>query len=243
MQAYPTCRINLWSGPRNVSTALMYAFAQRADTRVVDEPLYAHYLRCSGAQHPGRDDVLKALDQDGARVVQEVLLGPCDRSVLFVKNMAHHLVELDWAFHSRLTTVFLIRDPREMLPSLINQVPQPALADTALKRQADIMDYLLKHGSKPVVLDSRLLLLNPHGVLEQLCERLGLTFDDRMLRWPAGPRPEEGVWAPHWYHVIHTTTGFMPFKAKTAPFPAFLEPLLRECQPYYDYLYRHAIRA
>ena len=243
MPALPQLRINLWSGPRNVSTALMYAFAQRADTRVVDEPLYAHYLRCTGAQHPGRDEILKAMDNDGVRVVQEVLLGPCDRPVLFVKNMGHHLVDLDWGFLEKVTTVFLIRDPREMLPSLINQVPQPTLADTALKRQADIMDYLRDRGYKPAVLDARQLLVNPRSVLSELCEHLGMAFEESMLQWPAGPRPEEGVWAPHWYHVIHTTTGFSPYKAKTAPYPAFLEPLLRECKPYYDHLYRFAIRA
>lgn len=243
MSAQCTLRINLWSGPRNVSTALMYAFAQRADTRVVDEPLYAHYLRCTGAQHPGRNDILETMDSDGERVVQEVLLGDCDRPVLFVKNMGHHLVDLDWDFLHKVTTVFLIRDPREMLPSLINQVPQPRLADTALKRQADIMDHLRGQGLQPAVLDARQLLLDPRGVLTQLCDSLGLAFEKSMLRWPAGPRPEEGAWAPHWYHVIHTTTGFAPYRPKTTPFPAFLEPLLAECQPYYDHLYAYALRA
>ncbi len=243
MHAVNSLRINLWSGPRNVSTALMYAFAQRSDTRVVDEPLYAHYLRCTGAQHPGRHEILANMDQEGKRVVREVLLGPCQQPVLFVKNMAHHLVELDWDFLTQMTTVFLIRDPKEMLPSLINQVPQPALADTALDRQVDIMDYLRARGHHPAVLDARLLLLNPEHVLVQLCERVGLSFDPSMLQWPARRRPEEGVWAPHWYHVIHTTTGFKSYRAKTAPFPEFLEPLLKECVPYYRYLYRFAIDA
>ncbi len=221
----------------------MYAFAQRADTRVVDEPLYAHYLRCSGARHPGRDNILKAMDNEGERVVQEVLLGSCDRPVLFVKNMGHHLIDLHWGFLRKMSTVFLIRDPKEMLPSLINQVPQPTLADTALKRQSDIMDHLLSQGMKPAVLDARQLLLNPQQVLSELCTCLGLAFDEGMLRWPAGPRPEEGGWAPHWYHVIHTTTGFQPYRPKTAPFPAFLKPLLEECKPYYDYLYQFALKA
>ena len=243
MQLSPQLRINLWSGPRNVSTALMYAFAQRADTHVIDEPLYAHYLKSTGAQHPGRDTILQTMENDGARVVQQTLLGPCDLPVLFVKNMAHHLVDLDWSFLDRLSTVFLIRDPKEMLPSLINQVPQPTLADTALRRQTDILEYLWSRGQKPAVLDSRQLLLHPRNVLRRLCNHLGLTFEERMLRWPAGPRPEEGVWAPHWYHVVHTTTGFRPYKAKAAPFPSFLEPLLKECEPYYDHLLRFAISA
>ena len=241
--ASPTLRINLWSGPRNVSTALMYAFAQRPDTRVVDEPLYGHYLSVSGVRHPGDDEILDAMDTDGERVVREVFLAPCDRPVLFVKNMGHHLVNLDWNFLEEVTNLMLIRDPKEMLPSLINQVPHPTIDDTALKRQVEIFAYLRHLRNTPMVLDSRELLLNPQGVLEQLCERLGLAFDEGMLHWEAGPRPEDGIWAPHWYHAIHQSTGFSPYRPKTKPFPEFLKPLLAECKPYYDYLYEHAIKA
>lgn len=238
-----THRIVLWSGPRNVSTALMYAFAQRADTRVVDEPLYGHYLVQTGAEHPGRADILATMDADGERVVKDVILGPCDRSILFVKNMGHHLLELKWGFLLQTVAVILIRDPFEMLPSLINQVPEPTLDDTAIKRQREIYTFLQERGRTPCVVDSRQLLLNPRGVLEQLCETVGLAFDDCMLSWPAGPRPEDGVWAPHWYHTLHETTGFAPYRPKTAPFPVFLRPLLEECRPHYDFLFGHAIRA
>ncbi len=238
-----THRIVLWSGPRNVSTALMYSFAQRADTRVVDEPLYGHYLVQTGAEHPGRADILATMDADGERVVEQVILGPCDRSILFVKNMGHHLLELKWGFLLQTVAVILIRDPFEMLPSLINQVPEPTLDDTAIKRQREIFTYLQVHGCTPCVVDSRQLLLNPRGVLEQLCEAVGLDFDECMLSWSEGPRPEDGVWAPHWYHTLHKTTGFAPYRPKTAPFPAFLRPLLEECRPHYDFLFSHAIRA
>lgn len=236
-------RINLWSGPRNVSTALMYAFAQRADTRVVDEPLYGHYLRVSGARHPGRDEVMAAMDTDGNRVVREVLLGPCDRPVLFIKNMAHHLTELDRGFLDVLTHVLLIRDPKEMLPSLVNQIPEPTLADTALKQQVDLVEHLQGLGRTPPVLDARHLLLNPEAVLLQLCRRLGLAFDASMLHWAPGARPEDGVWAPYWYHNVHRSTGFSPYRPKTAPFPDSLIPLLETCQPYYERLYALAIKA
>lgn len=236
-------RINLWSGPRNVSTALMYAFAQRTDTTVVDEPLYAHYLRLTGAQHPGREDILSAMDQDGARVVRDELLAPQKSPVLFIKNMAHHFLGLSWDVLEQLTNVMLIRDPEQMLPSLINQVPEPELADTALGRQKEIFDYLQSRGRTPCVLDSKELLLNPENVLGQLCTSIGLEFDEGMLSWPAGGRPEDGIWAPHWYHVIRTTTGFGPYKPKTNPFPSFLKPLLAECRPYYEYLYANALKA
>ncbi len=236
-------RIHLCSGPRNVSTALMYAFAQRPDTRVVDEPLYAHYLRNTGAPHPGRDEILSTMEHSGKKVIQETFLGACDRSVLFIKNMGHHLIELDWTFLDQMTTVFLIRDPEQMLPSLIHQVPEPELADTALVMQRKVFDDLTRRGQSPCVLDAREVLTNPEKILRNLCQKLGLRFDPVMLHWEAKPIPEDGIWAPHWYHVIHTTTGFAPYRHKPGPFPDFLRPLLSECIPHYDYLYQHAIKA
>ena len=237
----PIC---LWSGPRNVSTALMYSFAQRADVRVVDEPLYGHYLRVSGADHPGREDVLAAMNCDGDAVMREMLEAqtrdPGKR--LFLKHMAHHLVDLDLGFLSGTTNVFLIRDPREMLPSLTIQLPHAQLADTGLRRQWELFADLLSRGQTPVVLDSRELLLDPPGVLAALCAQLGMAFDDNMLRWDPGPRPEDGVWAPHWYHAVHESTGWSPFVAK-GHFPEHLEPLLAECSPWYEKIYAYALRA
>jgi branched-chain amino acid aminotransferase group I len=238
-----TLRIQLWSGPRNVSTALLYSFAQRADTRVVDEPLYAHFLRVSGAQHPGRDEVLAAQDPDGARVVRDVVLAPCDRPVLFVKQMAHHLVELDRAFLAQTRNVILTRDPREMLPSLVNQVPEPILRDTAYAMQTELVRQLRAKGDDVVVLDARELLLDPRGVLAQLCARLRIPFDEAMLSWKPGPRPEDGVWAPHWYHNVHRSAGFETYSPKSTPFPPRLEPLYAECKPHYDELAALALRA
>ena len=236
-------RINLCSGPRNVSTALMYAFAQRADTHVIDEPLYAHYLQSTGAQHPGRKEILASMENQGEKVVEETLLGPCDFPVLFVKNMGHHLLDLDWLFLDQMTTVFLIRDHEQMLPSLINQVPQPTLADTALAMQRKVFDYLTEQGHSPCVLDAREVLTDPEKVLRHLCIQLGIEFDPAMLHWKAGSIPEDGIWAPHWYHVIHKSTGFAPYQHKSAPFPDFLYPLLDECIPHYNYLYQRAIKA
>ncbi len=238
-----TLRICLWSGPRNVSTAVMYSFAQRPDTRVVDEPLYAHYLRVSGAEHPGRGEVLAAQEADGEAVVRRVILGPCDRPVLFMKQMAHHLVDLDRGFLARTANVLLVRDPAEMLRSLVHQIPDPTLRDTGLAVQSELLARLRAEGQDPPVLDSRELLLDPPGVLHELCGRLGIPFDEAMLSWPAGPRPEDGVWAPHWYHNLHRSTGFAPYRAKTGPFPAELEPLLTECRPHYETLYENALRA
>jgi len=246
-------RVNLWSGPRNVSTALMYSFAQRADTRVVDEPLYAHYLRVSGAPHPGRDDVLRSLDPDGERVVRAVILGERDRlahggsgrggAVLFFKQMAHHLVELDRAFLSRCANVILIRDPRDMVPSLIVNLPEATLRDTGYAVLDELYDELRRIGQDPPVLDARELLLDPRSVLGELCERLGIPFDESMLHWEAGPRREDGVWAPHWYANVHHSTGFEPYRPARSALPEGARSLLAECLAHYERLLPLAIKA
>jgi len=237
----------MWSGPRNVSTALMYSFRQRADTEVVDEPLYGHYLNASEeAEHPGREAVIEAMDCDGPRVIRRTLLKPRAQSapVRFFKNMAHHLRGLpSWSFLDDLTNALLIRDPREMLPSLAEQLDEPALPDTGLEEQVALLDRVVEGGHAPLVLDARELLLDPEGVLRTLCERLGLDFDPAMLHWPAGPKPEDGVWAAHWYDGVHASTGFEPYDPKTTPFPERLRPLLEQCAPLYDRLREHVIEA
>lgn len=239
-----TTAICLWSGPRNVSTALMYSFAQRADVRVVDEPLYGHYLRVSGAAHPGREEVIAAMNCDGDAVMQGLLEAQAAEPErrLFLKHMAHHLVDIDGTFLAKTTNVLLVRNPREMLPSLTIQLPHATLDDTGLKRQWELFSHLVDLGQSPAVVDSRELLLDPPGVLRGLCEHLGIGFDERMLRWAAGPRPEDGIWAPHWYHAVHRSTGFAPYRAKRE-FPQRLEELLSTCTPWYDKLFAHAIRA
>lgn len=236
----PIC---LWSGPRNVSTALMYSFAERADTQVVDEPLYGHFLRVTGTIHPGRDEVLESVDCDGNAVMQKLLSGAAnDRSILFMKQMAHHLVGIDRSFLEQTQNIFLIRDPREMLPSLTIQLPKATLADTGLEMQWHLFESLRTMGQNPAILDSRELLLDPSGVLGQLCEKLGIEYTDDMLSWPTGARSEDGIWARHWYHAVHKSSSFAPYIAKPV-FPSHLAALLAECSPWYAKLFEHAIRA
>lgn len=234
----------------------MYSFAQRSDTRVVDEPLYAHYLRVSGADHPLRAEVLASQEQDGEKVVREVIDGAGDASgagaagaapggaaVVFFKQMAHHLVELDRRFLARAANVLLTRDPREMLPSLAENLSIPTLRDTGYAAQTQLLRELRALGQDPPVLDARELLLDPESVLTQLCDRLGLRFERAMLAWKPGGRPEDGVWAPQWYGNVHRSSGFAPYKKKEEPFPRRLEPLLAECLPHYEELSRAAIWA
>lgn len=238
--------INLLSGPRNVSTALMYSFAERSDTAVVDEPLYGHYLKLTRAPQPNRDELLAVLNQDGDAVVRDVILSPPGaKPVFFIKNMAHHLIELDeaWLQDERIHSVFLIRDPVQMLPSLVNQIAEPTLRDAAYEAQARWFSELGASGRKPLVLDSKELLLDPEGVLTRLCEKTGIAFDPGMLLWEPGPRKEDGPWAPFWYHNLHKSTGFAPYREKTEAFPDRLRPLLEECLPHYETLREHAIEA
>ena len=221
----------------------MYSFAQRSDMRVVDEPLYGHYLRVSGARHPGGDEVMAKSNCDGDSVMRQLMTLSAEiPETLFIKHMAHHLVQLDLAFLDETHNVLLIREPREMLPSLTIQVPQATLADTGLRRQCQLLQELNARDQETVVIDSRELLINPGAVLFELCKRLGLSFEKAMLKWPAGPRAEDGVWARHWYHAVHKSTGFDEYRPKKG-FPAKLQSLLDECQPWYDELYDQAIRA
>ena len=235
--------ICLWSGPRNVSTALMYSFAQRADTRVIDEPVYGHFLRVSGADHPGREQVMAAMNCDGNEVMRNLLAMPADGfEILFMKQMAHHLIDLDLGFMQETVNIFLVRDPEQMLPSLTIQLPHAGLADTGLKMQWELFADLAAAGQTPAVIDSRELLLDPAGVLQQLCRHLDIEYTENMLSWRAGPRDEDGVWAPFWYHAVHKSTGFAPYSHKS-DFPKHLAPLLEECAPWYEKLYAHAFRA
>jgi hypothetical protein len=238
-------RICVWSGPRNISTALMYSFAQRRDTTVVDEPLYAHYLSTTEAHtyHPGAADVIASQENDGAKVCREVILGDYPTPVVFFKHMTHHLVNLDWSFLDQTINVLLTRDPQDMLPSYAKNVEQPSLRDTGYADHLKLLDYLRSRGQTPPVLDAKQVLLDPRGVLTQLCTRIDIPFDEAMFRWAAGPRPEDGIWAKYWYHNVHRSTGFQRYRPKTDPFPDYLEPLLAECQPYYERLAALAIRS
>jgi len=238
-------RICLWSGPRNISTALMYSFAQRRDTSVFDEPLYAHYLVRTPARqyHPGADEVIATMENDGQKVVDDLILGDHPTPVVFFKHMTHHLLDLDLSFLDRTVNILLTRDPLEMLPSYGAVVETPTLNDVGYARHLELLHDLQSRGQNPPVIDSKQILLNPRKVLTELCARIGIPFEESMLSWKAGARPEDGVWAKYWYHSVHQSTGFGKYIQKSEPFPEKLEPLLAECQPYYEQLSASAIQA
>ena len=222
----------------------MRSFAQRADTQALDEPLYGHYLATTGAPHPGREELIEVLETDADTVIDEVILGPSDRSVLFMKQMVHHLTPaLDLGFLDRCVNVLLIRDPAHVIASLVNQLPEPTMRDVGLERQVELFSDLKQRGQDPPVLDARQLLLDPQHVLQELCTRIGLAWDPAMLSWPAGPAPEDGVWAKYWYDNLERSTGFAPYRERSREVPEFCRELLAECRVLYAELITHAILA
>jgi hypothetical protein len=236
----------MWSGPRNISTAMMRSWGARPDTIVCDEPLYAHYLKVTGLPHPGAAETLAAYETDWRKVVPW-LTGPLPdgKAVFYQKHMAHHMlanIELDWV-HG-LTNCFLIREPREMIASLREFIPKPRIEDTGLPQQVRIFEMVgAATGRVPPVLDARDILLNPRAVLEKFCDRIGLPFYDEMLEWPAGRRETDGTWAKHWYAKVERTTTFGTYRRKIDAIPDELEGLLADCQDLYHQLHPHRITA
>ncbi len=246
-------RIAMWSGPRNISTALMRSFESRGDCFVSDEPLYAHYLSVTGAEHPAREQVIAAHDPDWRRVAG-FLTGPVPRGrgAWYQKHMAHHLHgigdgaggESDREWILGLTNALLIRDPEEMITSYIKVMPNPRPEDLGLPQQVGLFEWLASRtGRRPVVVDSRDVLEDPRGVLAALCDRLGIGFEERMLRWEPGPRTTDGVWGPHWYSAVYGSTGFGPYSSKGERVPARLAGVLEECRGLYARLAAGRIRA
>jgi hypothetical protein len=237
-------RLAMWSGPRNISTAMMRAWGNRPDTFVCDEPMYAHYLDHTGAPHPGAAEIIAAGETDWQKVARW-LTGdvPEGKQIFFQKHMAHHLLaHIDRQWLSRLTHTFLIRDPAEMLTSYVKIVAEPGILDTAYPQQVEIFDYVCHTaGPPPPVIDSRDFLAQPEEMLRRWCVAVGVDFTPAMLYWPAGPRTTDGVWAKHWYSEVERSTTFRPYQPKTEPLPERLRPLYEQCLPYYERLYAHRL--
>ena len=235
----------MWSGPRTLSTALMRSFENRADTVVVDEPLYGYYLAATGISHPGRDEIIASMSTDWAQVVRQLACGelPPGKTVYYQKHMTHHLLdEIDADAFDGLRHAFLIRDPRRLLASYAKVRDTPTLADLGLPQQVDIF----RRFGGPVI-DAADIAATPRPALQALCDALDLPFDEAMLSWPAGPRPSDGVWARHWYSSVWASTGFADRRppgerGRPVELPPELEPLAARCQAYYDELAGHRLQ-
>ena len=239
-------RVAMWSGPRNISTAMMRAWENRIDTAVIDEPFYASYLRDTGVAHPGRDEVMAAQDTDAGNVAR-MLCGPIPdgKAVWYQKHMTQHILpgmSLDWL--DALSNCFLIREPEAVVASFTVQRPDAAAWELGFEQQCRIFEHVCdRFGQAPPVVDAGDVLENPGGILRALCARLGIPFSLRMLQWPAGPRASDGVWAPYWYSAVERSTGFAAYHPPTRKLDAFQSRLAGQCQPYYARLLPHRLVA
>jgi hypothetical protein len=240
-----TRHIAMWSGPRNISTAMMRAWENRGDCEVFDEPFYAHYLAHTGLDHPGREAVIASGETDWRRVAAR-LTGPASHGAAcsYQKHMTHHLLpHMGREWLAGLTNVFLIRDPRRVLASYIRSRPNVTAADLGFLQQQDIYRHVQAvAGAAPLVVDAGEFLRAPEAQLRALCSALGVPFTPRMLHWPPGPRASDGVWAPHWYAQVYRSTGFEPPVAEDVEVPRALAGILEEVMPAFEALYARRLR-
>jgi sulfotransferase family protein len=235
-------RVAMWSGPRNISTAMMRAWENRGDCAVSDEPLYAHYLDHTGSDHPAREEVIADGDTDWRRVVDALLsAAPGGAAVWYQKHMTHHLLpHMDHAWIAGLRNVLLIRDPREVVASYVKSRATVTADDIGLPQQIALYDELCVAGSPPPIMDAGDFLRAPEPHLRALCDWLGIPFTERMLHWPPGRRDSDGIWAPHWYAHVWESTGFEAPVEKEISLSGAAAEVAEECRPYFECL--HALR-
>lgn len=230
-----TVRIAMWSGPRNISTAMMRSWENRPDCVTVDEPFYACYLWETGLQHPCRDEILKAQSRSRGEVVRQLCEAQVSAGLYYQKHMTHHMPRgMDMAWCRGLRHCFLIRDPGQIIASYLNKMPQVSEDAIGILRQEELFNEIADiQGEPPAVIDANDVLRNPAAVLEGLCQRLGVPWmPEAMLNWPRGRRESDGVWAPHWYQSVEDSTGFARYDPKPVellPAHAALADRMRPC--------------
>lgn len=232
-------RIAMWSGPRNISTAMMRSFENRVDTAVVDEPFYACYLKRSGLIHPMNDRILESQPTTEEPVIDMLTRGePEGVDIFYQKLMCHHMIEdMDTSWLRDVTNVFLIRDPRAMVASYANAMEVVTVERLGMRQMNNFFERESDRlGKAPIVIESADVLKNPQNALKKLCLSLDIPFDDAMLSWPAGKRDSDGIWAPHWYKSVEKSTGFMPYQKKETILSTSLESVVDECMPVYEKL-------
>lgn len=235
----------MWSGPRNISTALMRAWENRADTAVVDEPFYAFYLRQTRADHPAADEVIAAGETNPQAIISRLTgSAPEGKRIFYQKQMTHHLLpEIDRGWLASVTNCFLIRDPADVIASYTKKNHEPSLEDLGFVQQAEIFDRVSAQiAGVPPVLDAADVLRNPRATLQLLCDAVGVEFSKSMLSWPPGLRETDGPWAKYWYSEVKQSTCFQPFREHETEVPAHLREIHNQCRECYDELYKLRLR-
>lgn len=234
-------KVSLWSGPRNCSTALMYSFAQRSDFKVIDEPLFAHFLKRTGAKRPSREEVLRTMSTNLSIILSDWV---DDRSHVFLKHMANHLEGMDHGIFQDHCHVFLIRDPRKVISSFRAHVDQPTVLDLCYVQQWKWLQICIQYNWPFIVIDSDDLVADPAPNLRHICDFLNLPFEHQMLSWDRGGRPEDGVWAKYWYGRVHASRGWesSPQASEKATVVSNeFSALLAEVEPVFRRLQQHII--
>lgn len=240
-----TVRIAMWSGPRNLSTAMMRSFGSRADTFVSDEPFYGCFLETTGADHPMREETIAAMDCDWRNVMATLRGDPLDGSpVWYQKHMWHHMTgPVGYEDFEGFTHAFLIREPEQMIASYLRKREAARFEDFGLERQAEFFEREANRlGRPPPVIDANDVLADPGGVLSKLCDALGIAWDPAMLSWAPGRRDTDGPWAPHWYGAVEKSTGFGPPETGSVDVPPDVQRVAEACRPYYERLANYRIR-
>ena len=234
---------NLIAGPRNLSTALMYAFAQREDARVLDEPFYAYYLNANKirSEHPSENEILTSMSNVQIDIVSEIEKISKMKHV-FVKGMAHHYLSNEPRFIVNWQNIILIRHPENLLASFSRVIENPTINDIGIKKASQLFTYLSQSGNVPLVIESDELIKNPKRYLEKICQELEIPFTEKMLTWKKGGIPEDGIWAKHWYKNVHNSEGFKVQKTSNQVMPARLQPVLENALPYYNILKNHILK-
>ena len=241
-----TVRIAMWSGPRNLSTAMMRSFGSRADTFVTDEPFYGCFLAETGLDHPMRKDVIASMDCNWRSVMDRLSGDPPDGSpIWYQKHMWHMMVgPIGYRDFAGFRHAFLIREPERMIASYLRKREAAAFEDFGLERQAEFFEREADRlGHAPAVVEANDVLADPEGVLSRLCAALGITWDPAMLSWAPGRRETDGPWAPHWYGAVERSTGFGPPETDPVDLPGDARRLADRCRPYYERLAAHRIGA
>jgi hypothetical protein len=237
-------RVAMWSGPRNISTAMMRAFENRPDTVVVDEPLYAAYLTRTGIDHPGREAVIASQPTDLATAVADVFAPlPPGRRVHYAKHMAHHVTpDMDLRWTLRCRNVLLIRDPAEVVASYVRGRETCEPDDLGVPQQGWLLELWDEHEIEVPILDARDFLGAPEAHLRRMCNWLGIPFTSRMLSWPPGPRASDGVWGQHWYATVWSSTGFEPWRPRETHLSDHDAGVAEACRPIYEALHARRVR-
>jgi hypothetical protein len=226
-------RICLWSGPRSISTALMYSFSSRKDTIVFDEPLYAHYLKATGKKHPGYNEVMSSYHTDGNKVVDDVILRRYEKPISFFKLMSHFIINLDLCFLAEVKNIILLRNPLEIISSYHKVIKNPTLNDIGILDQFKLFNFFKKNDIPFIVVDSQDILISPEKTLKDLCRELSISFDKNMLKWNVGPKKIDGIWSKYWYSGVHNTTSFSSPSKKNIKLSSNNELIYKEALKYY----------